>query len=80
MFVFRLRKHDQPLPFGHKMKVLYGGLLGMKQSMSGQSKDELTVVNIHALINQAKDHYGAFENLPFQDIIKSIASYQHKRK
>ncbi len=38
------------------------------------------VQNIHALVQQAQEVYGSLGTLPYQEIVKSIAAFQSKRR
>lgn len=75
-----------PWPFGKEMRVMLGGLAGLKRLLASEKEcgreaelaeprtQEPDVENIHALVRRAQEAYGALEALPFQELVRSIAS------
>ncbi len=79
-FVFRRKDTQGPLPFGQKMKVMQGGLMGLRGTVKADTRADAATRNVHALIVQAKQTYGTLHDLPYEKIVKSIASYQTTRR
>lgn len=79
-FVFKQKEVSESLPFGKKMKILYGGLLGLQKVLIHDSDSATTIGNIHGLIVAAKQTYGSLQDLPYNDIVQSISAYQLKRR
>ncbi|MBI3546714.1 MAG: hypothetical protein HY081_09025 [Gammaproteobacteria bacterium] len=78
-FVLKLTETAGHLPFGKEMKVMLGGLLGLQRQITpGENVDH--VADIHALVQQAQAAYGSLQNLPYQEIVKSIAAFHGKRR
>lgn len=79
-FVFKLTDTSQDIPFGKKIKVLYGGLLGLQKIIYPELSRSLQVSNIHRLIIEAKENYKSLHDLPYESIVRSIAAYQSRRR
>lgn len=79
-FALKVTETSGSLPFGKEMKVIIGGLLGLQRLMPETDAEAARVHNIHALVRQAQEIFGSLETLPYQEIVKSIASFQNKRR
>jgi hypothetical protein len=79
-FVLKVTDTSAGLPFGKEMKVMFGGLTGLQRQMATEEGAAARVQNIHALVQQAQAAYGSLEALPYQEIVKSIAAFQGKRR
>lgn len=75
-----------PWPFGKEMRVMLGGLAGLKRLLASEkecgqeaglapprTQQEPDIENIHALVRRAQEAYGALEALPFRELVRSIA-------
>ena len=78
-FALKVTDTSAGLPFGKEMKVMLGGLIGLQRQMAPQ-EGVARVQNIHALVQQAQAAYGSLDALPYQEIVKSIAAFQAKRR
>lgn len=82
-FVLRLTGPVGHLPHGKEMKIQFGGLLGLQAVLRGEDVAALSgeerVDDIHGTIDRAVEAYGGLGGLPYQEIIKAMASYQHRR-
>ena len=78
-FALKVADTSAGLPFGKEMKVMLGGLIGLQRQMVPQ-EGVARVQNIHALVQQAQAVYGSLDALPYQEIVKSIAAFQGKRR
>ena len=78
-FALKVTDSSAGLSFGKEMKVMLGGLIGLQQQMAPQ-EGVSRVQNIHALVQQAQAVYGSLDELPYQEIVKSIAAFQGKRR
>ena len=78
-FALGLSAVPGPLPHAKEVKVQVGGLVGLQRAVD---PDQLSpsVENIHGLVIAAQAAFGNLENLPFQDIVKTIAAYQGRRR
>lgn len=79
-FVLKVTDTSAGLPFGKEMKVMLGGLIGLQRQMATEEGAAARVQNIHALVQQAQAAYGSLDALPYQEIVKSIAAFQGKRR
>ena len=80
-FVLKVTDTSAGLPFGKEMKVMLGGLIGLQRQMATEEEAAVArVQNIHALVQQAQAAYGSLDALPYQEIVKSIAAFQGKRR
>ncbi len=78
-FALKLKDTSGHLAFGKEIKVIIGGLIGLQRLMTADSEAD-GVPDIHALVRQAQAAYGSLESLPYQEIVKSIAAFQSKRR
>ena len=79
-FALKVTDTSAGLPFGKEMKVMLGGLIGLQRQMATEAVAAAGVQNIHALVQQAQAAYGSLDALPYQEIVKSIAAFQGKRR
>lgn len=79
-FALKVTHTSELLPFGKEMKVMIGGLIGLQRLMAAEAGAAARVTNIHALVQQAQQVYGSLGTLPYQEIVKSIAAFQGKRR
>lgn len=79
-FVLKVTDTSGSLPFGKEMKVIIGGLFGLQRLMVKEEGEAARVENIHALVRQAQATFGSLKTLPYQEIVKSIAAFQGKRR
>jgi len=80
-FALKVTETSGGLTFGKEMRVMIGGLLGLQRLLFPEdSPDPNRVENISALVNRAQTCHGSLESLPFQEIVKSITSYQGRRR
>lgn len=69
-----------PLPHAKEIKVQTGGLLGLQRVLRAETADAERVENIAALLLQARNTYQDYSQLPFTEIIKSIVSFEGRRR
>ena len=83
-FVLRLTGSLEHLPHGKEMKIQFGGLLGMQAVLDGKDVATLNgderIEDIHDTIDRAIETYGELDRLPYQEIVRAISSYQHRRR
>ena len=79
-FALKVTDTSELLPFGKEMKVMIGGVIGLQRLMTAEADAAARVTNIHALVQQAQQVYGSLGTLPYQEIVKSIAAFQSKRR
>lgn len=77
-FALKVTAASDNLPFGKEMKVMIGGLRGLQGLLAVEP--DAGVGNIHALVRQAQEKYGSLDSLPYQELVKSIAAFQIRRR
>ncbi len=78
-FALKLSSLEGELPHAKEIKVQNGGLLGLQHVL----RPDLTtgsVVDIAGLTTLGEHTYGALEALPFREIVKSIVSFEGRRR
>jgi hypothetical protein len=78
-FALGLPKIDSPLPHNKEIKIQVGGLLGIQQALSDESTPS-QIEDVHALLTRAIELHGSLENIPFEQVVKFIVSYEIKRR
>lgn len=71
---------DGPLPHAKEVKVQTGGLLGLQQLLHPERESAELVDNIAGLLRETLDRYPQFENVPFNELVKTIVSFQGRQK
>ena len=77
-FALKLSHIDYPLPHAKELKVQCGGMLGLEASLTQQSGE--VVDDIHQLLEQAFEQYGAADSLPYTEVMRAITAYQSRKK
>lgn len=80
IFALQITRIDGPLPHAKEIKVQTGGLLGLRQILQQTEADESIVTDITALIQQALEHYATMEQLPYDEITRSIVKFEGRQK
>jgi len=75
-FVLGIGQHDDELTHMQLMKIRCGGLRGMQRLLSGNNNTP-EVLDIIAL---AKTRYSDIENFPFNEIVRDIKDFCHRKK
>jgi len=78
-FSLKLTSLEGELPHAKEIKVQNGGLLGLQRVL----RPDLTtgsVVDIAGLTTLGERTYGALETFPFREIVKSIVSFEGRRR
>lgn len=76
-FALKLTDTLSDLPFGKRMRVMVGGLTGLRRVLDPAAAGP--VANIHALLCAAQARFGALESVPFDEIVRAIAAFRPKR-
>jgi hypothetical protein len=58
------------------MKVQCGGLAGLQRVLSGPGEVE----DVSRLVQSARQAQGGLENLPYSEIVQSVAAYRTRRR
>lgn len=75
---FALRELTEgKLPHGKAMRVQIGGMRGLNNLLNG---DDTQVPDVDAILQAAIQRWGSLEQLPFSEIMPSIAAYKGKTR
>jgi len=75
---FALRELTEgKLPHGKAMRVQIGGMRGLNKLLNG---DDTQVPDVDAILQAAVQRWGSLEQLPFSEIMPSIAAYKGKTR
>ena len=78
-FVLKITVLNGELPHAREIKVQNGGLLGLQGILHpGLSRDQ--VIDVAGLTALGEQTYGSLEQLPYQEIVKSIADFEGRRR
>ncbi|RDH85915.1 MAG: hypothetical protein DIZ80_00110 [endosymbiont of Galathealinum brachiosum] len=76
-FILGLNQHEQALTHMQLMKIRCGGLLGMQRILSDQLDEVPDVLGVKHL---AEQKYGDVSNFPFNEIVRDIKDFTHRKK
>ena len=75
---FALRELTEgKLPHGKAMRVQIGGMRGLNKLLNG---DDTQAPDVDAILQAAIQRWGSLEQLPFSEIMPSIAAYKGKTR
>lgn len=80
LFTLKITHVDDEIPHAKEMKVQCGGLLGLQLVLYPEMAGNAGVANIYGLVEQVMRQFGDMESLPYGDIVKSIATYEGRRR
>lgn len=76
-FALKLPECDgSPLPHAKELKVQIGGLLGLQGLLFTEKQNNDAVDNIDSIFQQALKLFGSFTDIPFNEIVKSITTFE----
>jgi len=78
-FAVKVTDTREALPFGKELKILIGGVRGL-QRVIDPAAAENGVSNVHELVQRAQQRFGGLTALPYQEIVKSVAAYEPRRR
>ncbi len=79
-FALRLTEIDGALPFNKEIKVQTGGMLGLQQLIHPELGVRDKVEDIFTLLNEAEQQFGSLDQLPFNEIMPSIVSFEGRKR
>ena len=80
LFTLKLTHLSDLLPHAKDMKLQCGGMIGLQRIFATDPAPQTTVSNIHGLVLAAQEKFGNLENLPYSEIVISIAHYESRRR
>lgn len=78
-FSLKLKAVGKALPHNMEIRVQAGGLLGLQRVLAGDS-EAAAVADIHGLMDAAIDCYGSLRELPYTDLVQSVAQFQGRKR
>ena len=79
-FSLHVTHADNPLPHAKEIRVQVGGLLGLQKLMDPQATEATAVDDIYGLTNTALARYSCLADLPYEEIMQSIAMFKGRQK
>jgi hypothetical protein len=77
-FALKIADPWQDLPFGKQIRVMVGGLTGLKRVLHADAAPHPE--NVHALVREAQERFGTLESLPFEEIVRAVTAFQPRRR
>lgn len=79
---FALKATDEhaALPHAKAMRIQVGGLRGLHAVVAPEEPIPEKIVDIHGIVEAARERFGALADLPFQPIIQQIAAFKGRRR
>lgn len=76
-FALKLPEADgSPLPHAKELKVQIGGLQGLMELVNAPGTQTEQVENIAGVISSCVEKFGHLEEIPFNEVVKSITSFE----
>jgi hypothetical protein len=79
-FSLHITQADGPLPHAKEIRVQIGGLLGLQKLLHPGLAQADTVQDINGLATEALERYRRIEDLPYELIVQTLASFEGRRK
>jgi len=79
-FALHLTHIEGGLPHAKEMKVQCGGLLGLQKVLDPAKADDETVENVFGLVWEAVKRFGDLASLPYGEIVKTVSSFEIRRR
>jgi hypothetical protein len=78
-FALGITSATTALPHAKEIKVQNGGLLGLQRSLRPDPSAD-RVCDVAGLVQEARRVYGCLEQFPYQEIVKTITSFEGRRR
>ena len=75
-FSLGLAQVSDSLPHAKQMKLLCGGLNGVKEQLEPKQQSD----NVYQLLKTVQQQFGDLDLLPYAEVVKSIAHYQGRQR
>lgn len=69
-----------PLPHTKEIRVQIGGMLGLQKLLHPDLAQAGSVADINALALEALDRYGHIDDIPYELIVQTLASFEARRR
>lgn len=67
---------DGKLPHAKKIKIQCGGVNGLQLLDGSNDMDK----DVHKLLGSAIEHFGSLDQLPFEQIVRSVVSFEGRKR
>jgi len=74
------RTGGEPLKHYDLLRMEIGGILGLQRVVLGREPERGETPDVHRLIDQAMDTFGALDRVPFGPVVQSISAYRVRRR
>jgi hypothetical protein len=78
-FALKITVLDGELPHAKEIKVQNGGLLGLQRILHPDLSSD-KVIDVARLTALGEQTYGSLEQIPYQELVKSIADFEGRRR
>ncbi|MBN4080248.1 hypothetical protein JYT31_01150 [Beggiatoa alba] len=80
LFALKLQDHSGPLPHAKEIKVQMGSIIGLALDNAIEIIKGQKIENIYRLLSTSLSKYKTLENLPYENLIRSIVNYDGRPK
>lgn len=80
LFALKLQEHSGPLPHAKEIKVQMGGIIGLALENGIEVIKGQKIENIHGLLDASLSKHTTLENLPYENLMRSIVNYDGRPK
>jgi hypothetical protein len=78
-FFLKIHSVGAQLPHNADIRIQVGGLKGLNRVFNDDDSDQF-ITDIKTLVEQAEARFKSLDQLPYSEIVKSIASYQGRSR
>lgn len=78
-FALKITVLEGELPHAKEIKVQNGGLLGLQRTLHPELGGD-KVIDVAGLTALGEQTYGSLEQIPYQELVKSIANFEGRRR
>lgn len=80
LFALKLQNHNGPLPHAKEIKVQMGSIIGLAIDNNVEIIKSTKIEDIYALLTNSLSKYNTLENLPYENLMRSIVNYEGRPK
>lgn len=80
LFALKLQNHTGPLPHAKEIKVQMGCIIGLALDNKIEVNQGEKVEDIYFLIKTSIENYKTLDNLPYENLMRSIVNYEGRPK
>ncbi len=80
LFALKLQNHSGPLPHAKEIKVQMGSIIGLALDNGIQTDKTAKIENIHKLLSMSLANYTTLDNLPYEELMRSIVNFEGRPK